>query len=111
MLPTANFEPVRCTLLSVRAFDFDNSLCSFSVNDGDSTSSRSSTTRPYDKNFLKRFYESELRKQQHVPRTRDRYSWKVLQRASSTPRIQVKHPNKNNPFVKNLLKLLNLVEN
>lgn len=100
MLPTANFEPVRCTLLSVRAFDFDNNLCAFTVNEENGAAAaveaaaptHSAGVRyetPFDSTFGGRFYDVELRRQ-HVARAKDKFAWKMLQRASSTPRSQVK---------------------
>lgn len=77
MLPIANFEPVRCTLLSVRSFDFDESSCSFALkkspNDGDGVQCR--------------VVESYQRRQS---RARDKQAWRALQRATSTPRSQVR---------------------
>lgn len=92
MLPTANFEPLRCTLLSVKAFDFDNNLCSFAVNENANDISEEdsvgvSVTR-CERNYQGRYYDVELRKQ-HVSRTRDRFAWRILQRSSSIPKSQV----------------------
>lgn len=100
MLPTANFEPVRCTLLSVRAFDFDNNLCAFTVNEEKGAAAAAEAAAPtpgpgaryetpFDATFGGRFYDVELRRQ-HVARAKDKFAWKMLQRASSTSRSQVK---------------------
>lgn len=78
MLPTANFEPIRCTLLSLRSFDFDNNSCSFAAkkaNDGCSDGVQCKVE------FNKR--------PGHSSRAKDKHAWRALARAASTPRTQV----------------------
>lgn len=84
MLPTANFKPVRCTLLSMRAFDFDNNSCSFTAkksNDECGSGSGGSGGVSCRVEFTKR--------QGHVSRAKDKQAWRALARAASTPRTQV----------------------
>lgn len=106
MLPIANFEPARCTLVSVKAFDFDNDLCAFELDDKDESDdvvvdcngddydtsilslSGEISASQCDRNFAGRYYDVRCRKQ-HVRRARERFTWRILQRSSSTLRAQV----------------------
>ncbi len=93
MLPTSNFEPIRCTLLSVRAFDFDDNLCAFSVKNGADAAGAEfgSPAGSGDKNnYLSRFGEGEQRKRYAPIRTKDKFVWKALHRTSSSNHSQVR---------------------
>ena len=108
MLPTANFEPTRCTLVSVKAFDFDNDLCAFALDDKDEgvgaggaaeeedcdagtilSLSGEVSAAQCDRSLAGRYYDVRSRKQR-VSRARERFNWRILQRSASTLRNQVR---------------------